>query len=94
MVSAQPPPYSRSWEDLCPLPGYHPAPHFSETEKGLALCIWFITHLCRAIAFSQVLANLMGNLCRQAKYLEIRRHALLSNKSSFSEGHVGVRLVG
>lgn len=71
------------WEDLCPFPDCHLPSHFPETEKGLDLWVWFITHKCGTSAFSQVLANITGNFCQQPKYLEIRRHILLPNKSSF-----------
>ena len=80
---AKSPTSSCLWEDLCPFPYCHLPSHFPKTEKGLDLWVWFITHVCKTSAFSQVLANIMGNFCQQAKYLEIRRHTLLPNKSSF-----------
>lgn len=45
-------------------------------------------------AFSQVLANRASNFCQQIKYLEIRRHTLLPNKSSFNESQSGIQSVG
>lgn len=81
-----PHPYYCSWVSVLYL--FAILLHSSEAEKGLDLWVWFMTDICKAIAFSLVLANIRGSFCQRVKYLEIRRPILLLNKSSFNDSHI------
>jgi hypothetical protein len=81
-VSTSPHPSHYTSEGSLLMPFCHFPSHFPEAEKDLALWMWFMTHICKAIAFAPALANRTSNFCQKVKYLEVRGYPPLQCGSS------------